>query len=145
MGCAEHRDKESLFSYRNQYQMVSYIRSRNINAVEDLFRKGFHPDFKMPAFQGRTPLHIAVAAGLRGICDVILRQEGVKVDTKDDSGFTPLMIAVDTDSLEIAKLLLEQSPAANPHTYNKLGKNAFSYAAEGSKMKKLLEDSEWGL
>ena len=142
MGCAEQREKDSFFSFRNQYQMVSCIRSRNINAVEELFRKGFQPDFHMPSFNGRTALHIAVAAGLRGICDVILRQEGVLVDAKDDNGMTPLMTAAEGDSFEVAKLLLDQDPPADIHLFNKFGKTALNYA-HTDRMKKLLENSEW--
>lgn len=144
MGCAEQREKDAFFSFRNQYQMVSCIRSRNINAVEELFRKGFKPDFSMSSFQGNTPLHIAVGEGLRGICDVILRQEGVLVDAKNDYDMTPLMLAASKDFLEVAKLLLDQDPPANTRLYNKFSKTAKDYA-QSDKMKKLLDMSEWEL
>jgi len=144
MGCAEQREKDAFFSFRNQFQMVSCIRSRNINAVEELFRKGFKPDFHMPSFQGRTALHIATAEGLRGICDVILRQEGVLVDARDDNGMTSLMLAASADSLEVAKLLLDQDPPANTRLYNKFSKTAQDYA-HSDRMKKLLDLNEWEL
>lgn len=144
MGCSEQRERDTIFSYRHQYQMVSFIRSKNLSAVEELFRKGFKADFRMTSFYGRTPLHVAVAENVRGICDVILRQEKVQVDAKDDNGMTPLMLAVDREQREIVKLLLDQDPKPRLDIYNRYGKTVKDYI-HSPLMKKIIEESEWDL
>ena len=138
MGCAERRMKDDLFSFRKQFQMVSFIRSRNISAVEDLFRAGFKPEFKMPSFLGRTSLHIAVSENLRGITDVILRQEGVDVDAKDDIGMTPVMIAITNDFYDVVKLLMDQEPPPRLDVPNKFGKRAVDYI-KSDRMQKMID------
>ena len=64
----------------------------------------------MPDFHGRTCLHFSVAENQRLMCEEILRLTEGGIDTTDDFGTTPLMVALASDFRDIAKLLLAHDP-----------------------------------
>lgn len=86
---------------------ISYICSTNlINILDELLRM---PDIDVnkPDNEGNTPLHFAAQAGLCEIINMILtRSRSVKVDAKNNLGFTPLMKACIQGRTKCAKLLL---------------------------------------
>jgi hypothetical protein len=54
---------------------------------------------------GTTALHFAAIIGSKSICN-ILRQNGVNVNAQNKDGYTPLMLAVNFERVEVAQLLL---------------------------------------
>jgi len=50
---------------------------------------------------GRSALHIAALNGMPLVVDALLH-EGVSIDEKDETGMTPLMIAVDQEYDDVA-------------------------------------------
>lgn len=76
---------------------------------------------------GLTALLYAVRAGCYGCVDAILKA-GADVNLPTPEGVSPLMIAIDNEHDDIAKLLLDSG--ANPHTWDWWGRTALYIAVE---------------
>ena len=62
----------------------------------------------LPATRGRTPLHLAVAAGQPGTVRALLARKDVSVSPKDATGQTPLDLARQRDHADLILLLGER-------------------------------------
>lgn len=100
---------------------------------------------------GNLVLHVAAAAGLHEVLDVLLDVEGVEVDPVNRlEGNTPLMAAVEyaqgepEHGLYVVEMLLEVG--ASVRVKNKAGRTAVDLAARGSDaLKDALEQAEYGV
>lgn len=64
------------------------------------------------AYAGKSPIFYAAETGdIKNL--KILIEEGIRVDFKDDKGFTALMLAADTGKLEAVKLLVKHGANIN--------------------------------
>ncbi|ETN43973.1 uncharacterized protein HMPREF1541_10838 [Cyphellophora europaea CBS 101466] len=55
-----------------------------------------------------TPLGLAIRAGHTRVARILLEVSGVKVDTRDGEGMTPLMVATRSRLYEVVRLMLEK-------------------------------------
>ena len=75
----------------------------------------------------RTPLHYAVhLSGRKAENGVALIQAGANVNSRDNSGHTPLMLAVRRQNAELVNILLDAG--ANAQLRNRRKEIAFDYA-----------------
>src|SRR5690348_11114466 len=63
-----------------------------------------------------APIHDAAAAGDLAKLDALLAADPASADTKDNSSFTPLMLAAQNGRLEAATLLLEKGASRDAVT-----------------------------
>ncbi|XP_074786464.1 B-cell lymphoma 3 protein isoform X2 [Athene noctua] len=83
--------------------------SRSPRCLRELLRPGPHggPDLQARNYEGLTPLHVAVSSGARDSV-LLLLEHGADVDAVDiKSGRSPLLHAVESNSLEMAELLIQ--------------------------------------
>jgi ankyrin repeat protein len=59
---------------------------------------------------------------------------GLPVDTRNDQGRTPLIVAVSTGNLEMAKLLVEHGADVNAHTTTDTGSTVLCFAIDGGNL-----------
>jgi ankyrin repeat protein len=85
------------------------------------------PRAQYRATGGLTALMYAARAGCYACVEAILRA-GANVNTPTPEGVTPLMIAIDNEHNEVAKLLLDRG--ANPHVWDWWGRTALYIAVE---------------
>jgi len=76
---------------------------------------------------GRLALHWATSVGSKELVEFLLSQSGVEIDARDDTNFTPLIIAAAAGRIEIVKLLLGKG--ADINAKNTGGHSALQYAA----------------
>jgi ankyrin repeat protein/CHAT domain-containing protein len=74
---------------------------------------------------GFSALHFAVGYGKQDVCSWLLAR-GVDVDTRSDTGWTPLIIAAMNNKVHLAYLLLKNK--ADPDLEDKTGQSAREYA-----------------
>ncbi|XP_062952594.1 neurogenic locus notch homolog protein 4 isoform X3 [Cynocephalus volans] len=94
-------------------------------AARRLLAAGANPN--QPDRAGRTPLHAAVAADAREVCQLLLRSRQTAVDARAEDGTTPLMLAA---RLAVEDLVEELIAArADVGARDKWGKTALHWAA----------------
>lgn len=94
-------------------------------AARRLLEAGANPN--QPDRAGRTPLHTAVAADAREVCQLLLASRQTAVDARTDDGTTPLMLAA---RLAVEDLVEELIAArADVGARDKRGKTALHWAA----------------
>ncbi|XP_017378244.1 neurogenic locus notch homolog protein 4 isoform X6 [Cebus imitator] len=94
-------------------------------AARRLLEAGANPN--QPDRAGRTPLHAAVAADAREVCQLLLRSRQTAVDARTEDGTTPLMLAA---RLAVEDLVEELIAAqADVGARDKWGKTALHWAA----------------
>ncbi|CAD5115172.1 DgyrCDS4169 [Dimorphilus gyrociliatus] len=89
---------------------------------------------------GRTALHWACSGGHHRIAEILINNYHVNIEEGDDSGWTPLIIAVSAGREEIVDLLLQCG--ADVNTTNSTGQCSLHYAASKNRetiVKKLIE------
>ena len=104
--------------------------------LQVLFNKG-RWDSSYPS--GTSSLHISVLLGHEAVVELLL-EKGADVDSKDDTGRTPLSWAAENGHEAVVKLLLEKG--ADVSSKDKYGQTPLSWAAENGLemvMKLLLE------
>lgn len=67
----------------------------DLNSLEDYLNKGLDPNEPDPEWGGRTPLHIAAAAGHKRCVNALL-MAGASVNVTTESGWTPAHCACET-------------------------------------------------
>jgi len=95
--------------------LVEAIKSGNLKIIKYLISHGASVNLKI---NGKSPLHFAVGNNKPNIVKLLLAS-GAEVNAKDNTGWTPLMIASNLCELKIVKLLLKHK--ANPNIPNKYG------------------------
>lgn len=111
--------------------------SGSAEVVAMLLAKGANPLLK--DCKDRVALHYAVRGHIE-IVDLLIKQiDDENIDTADQDGHTPLMIACRRDEIEIIKLLLDKG--ANPFLRDRDGWTAFSYVSD-AKVFVLLQDAQ---
>nr|XP_021518724.1 neurogenic locus notch homolog protein 4 isoform X1 [Meriones unguiculatus] len=94
-------------------------------AARRLLEAGANPN--QPDRAGRTPLHTAVAADAREVCQLLLANRRTAVDARTDDGTTALMLAA---RLAVEDLVEELTAArADVGARDKRGKTALHWAA----------------
>lgn len=94
-------------------------------AARRLLEAGANPN--QPDRAGRTPLHTAVAADAREVCQLLLASRQTSVDARTEDGTTPLMLAA---RLAVEDLVEELIAArADVGARDKRGKTALHWAA----------------
>lgn len=79
--------------------------------------------------KGWSPLSYAAKKGSREMVELLLQQEGVAADSRDNNGRVPLSCAAEYGNKGAMKLLLHQE-GINPDSRDKNGRSPLSYAAE---------------
>ena len=118
MGCSLCRkdliksQKEKRKTSQNyQFDIYAAIKSGRFELVKELTNSIFDIHYRMPAFSGRTMLHIASEYGRLKIVDYLLNL-GAIVDCLDNSGLSPLFVALKSGHLDVAMELYKYG--ANP-------------------------------
>ena len=79
--------------------------SNKLKRVKELVFLGFKVNYKMPAFQKRTALHVAAESGFINIVSFLIDNNAI-VNVKDKSGVPPIFIACSKGHSQVVKLLL---------------------------------------
>ena len=98
---------------------------------------------------GRTPLHVACAAGHMAIADVLLKVGGAELNIVDHWGWSPLMYAVHNGHEDVARYLIS-SRGAHLNIKGNLGETAYSlttvehrgHALQRKALTKFIRDTE---
>lgn len=117
-------------------QLAVCCQSVKLSFIEELLQKGADIQYKNPT-DGSTALHRAIACRADAAATLLIHK-GADIHTADHRGTTPLILAVQKNSLPVAKLLLEKG--ADIHARDQSRKTALSYA-DGffSKKKDMME------
>jgi len=118
-----------------------HLESGNLELIEYLLQAGADPNLmSTPDFSKSTSLHHATQESLNPLLHLLVRY-GANVNTQDDQGWTPLMIAADRGNAEAVTTLL--TAKADPNLTNKQGATALMIAeAHGNtETAKLLADA----
>jgi ankyrin repeat protein len=117
------------------------VSHRDQDRVRALIAQGEDPD--VPGPMGHTALHTAAARDEPVIAQELI-DAGARIDSRDDAGNTPLLVAVTapTPSLAVAGVLLEAR--ADPDAPNEAGATprALALARGRSDLRKLFADSD---
>lgn len=79
------------------------------------------------SLEGRTPIHVAAEQGWVDLIDVLVREFGNSVDSRDNYQFTPLHSAANGGHVEAVRRLADLSHDLNAKDY--LGRTPLHYAA----------------
>lgn len=83
-----------------------------LGAVQSFLRD--HPgDLNRRDGDHRTPLHWASSGGSVDVCEFLLGQTGIEVDTVDESGWSPIMSATSAGHVDVLSTLLRAGASAN--------------------------------
>uniref|UniRef100_A0A5K3FD40 ANK_REP_REGION domain-containing protein n=2 Tax=Mesocestoides corti TaxID=53468 RepID=A0A5K3FD40_MESCO len=101
---------------------------------------------------GRTILHWSACGGHLELVKILI-QKGCQPDEPDESGWTPLMIAVSAGREDVVAYLLDAGLPVNVQVVNSTGQNCLHYAASKNRLsiaKRLLlagiqaDSRDWG-
>uniref|UniRef100_A0A6I8NU11 Notch receptor 4 n=1 Tax=Ornithorhynchus anatinus TaxID=9258 RepID=A0A6I8NU11_ORNAN len=95
------------------------------SAARRLLEAGADPN--RPDRAGRTPLHAAVAADAREVCQILLRNRETAVDPRMEDGTTPLMLAARLAVEDLVEELIQAQ--ADVGARDNRGKTALHWAA----------------
>lgn len=104
------------------------VRTDNASGVATLLERGFDPNSHDE--KGQPALGLAVREGSDRVVDVLLKQQQLDVNARNNVGETALMFAALQGRLELAKRLIGQGA-----TVGQDGWNALHYAATGPEPK----------
>jgi len=117
------------------------IKRRDLTWSSFLLGRGADPNIRDG--QGNAPLHIAALLGFNEGAELLLRQNA-QVNLANNSGETPLIIAVQQRNVSMVRLLLANG--ANPKQADRIaGKSARDYAADdprGVAVLKVIDESK---
>ncbi|MGC6329939.1 ankyrin repeat domain-containing protein [Rhizorhabdus sp. FW153] len=117
------------------------IKRRDLTWSSFLLGNGANPNIKDG--QGNTPLHAAALLGFQEGAELLLRQKA-QINATNNSGETPLVIAVQQRNIPMVRLLLTNG--ADPKIADRIaGKNAIDYAKEdprGAAVSKVIEETK---
>ena len=85
-----------------------------------------NPDVNAKDNFGRTALHFACRAGNLATCEVLFGIETVDIDAPTKAGVTPLMMAIESGSIQLVALALNNN--LNPFLKDALGRTALDYS-----------------
>lgn len=102
-------------------KLYQYVEDQDDVGVEEIISSGADPNFPNPNGSGRFPLHLAASSGNERITGTLL-EKGSSINALDVEGETALHAAVDGDSFEVVRMLLDQGADLSIRT--KLGQNA---------------------
>ena len=85
-----------------------------------------NPDVNAKDNFGRTALHFACRAGNLATCEVLFAIETVDIDAPTKAGVTPLMMAIESGSIQLVALALNNN--LNPFLKDALGRTALDYS-----------------
>jgi hypothetical protein len=89
-------EKRYSITVTEEHKSIARLRhaalTNDLKTVEDLLSTGIHPDY--PDGAGRTPLRLASKRGYLEVVQELIRTGRVDVNTQDDLGQTPLLVAV---------------------------------------------------
>ena len=87
-----------------------------------------NPDVNAKDNFGRTALHFACRAGNLATCEVLFAIETVDIDAPTKAGVTPLMMAIESGSIQLVALALNNN--LNPFLKDALGRTALDYSKQ---------------
>ena len=85
-----------------------------------------NPDVNAKDNFGRTALHFACRAGNLATCEVLFAIDTVDIDAPTKAGVTPLMMAIESGSIQLVALALNNN--LNPFLKDALGRTALDYS-----------------
>ena len=85
-----------------------------------------NPDVNAKDNFGRTALHFACRAGNLATFEVLFGIETVDIDAPTKAGVTPLMMAIESGSIQLVALALNNN--LNPFLKDALGRTALDYS-----------------
>ena len=109
MGCCDSTsyqlDKEKTsFSRNNQFELYAAIIKQDVDELDNLRKKGFVMNYRMPHFSYRAPLHIAAQIGSKDVI-LFLLKNNANPDIQDKQGVTPGMLAAQNRHKDCVLLL----------------------------------------
>ncbi len=110
-------------------EWIAKARQGDVLRLRELIASGVDVNFQMPK-RGYTALMMAAAGNHVECVDILLANDGIRVDIKDEVGMTALMHAALGGRAEPARLLL--AAGANPSARDNGARTAFLYACRGS-------------
>src|SRR6266404_6885421 len=93
-------------------------------------------------WNGSTPLHATATNGHSGIVRLLLLAQNVKVNSRNNDGYTPLLLASQYGHIDVVQLLLDHN--ADPNVHRDDGRTPLHFAAQHGHLvisQKLLEHS----
>lgn len=105
MGCTESREysddkakASKIMSKNYQFQVYAALKKDSLNEVTEIIPKKFDVRFKMPAFMGRTALHIAAEYASKSIIAYLISLDA-DTNALDNSGCPPIFLALASGNL----------------------------------------------
>lgn len=145
MGCAcseglesETKEYKKKPSKDYQFEMYAAIMDHKPDKVKELIEKSFDIKYKMPAFNGRTALHIAAEYGNTNIIMYLL-DKSADVNCLDNSGCPPLFLALQNGHINAIQLLITSDANVKVTTNYGLSLRNFVCKAKYTEIKDLLK------
>jgi ankyrin repeat protein len=137
MGCCESSEerKPSLlknkdFCVKTQAKMHAAIMRQDVKEVETYLKSGFDPNFKMPNYERRAPLHFAAETGAAKVIELLIQSEA-DPNIGDPAGVTPIMVAAKNKQKACVILLFSKGANLTLKTSN--GQNIEDYIPDEDK------------
>lgn len=119
MGCSESREGEGdkskmprILSKNYQFQVYAALKKNSQKDLAEFMPKKFDVKYKMPAFMGRTALHIAAEYSGKVIIASLITL-GADVNALDNSGCPPIFLALASGNLEAVTAIYELGVKVN--------------------------------
>lgn len=105
-GLLEHGADPNIVTTENKTLLYTCVASQDLAATKLLLKHGASPNTSSPGAFNQLPLHAAVIAKSVELAKLLM-SKGSELDVQDDSDKTPLIYAVEQDSLTLTRALLE--------------------------------------
>jgi ankyrin repeat protein len=113
MGCCNEgeakmllvEERKSFSSQQYQFEVYAAIKKGKLEELKEYIGSKFDPSYKMPAFLGRSPMHIAAEYGRVDILFFLLDQ-GADVNSLDCSGCPPIFMAMKEGHLDLVEKMI---------------------------------------
>lgn len=102
------KDIINAFDSSGRTALINASRSGHLELVRLLLDEGANPNLQISSglYKGETALHEAIRHNEMEVIHQLLKSKVIKLDVKNDSGRTPLMVASERDDIDIVKLLI---------------------------------------